>query len=208
MIRPRNISAPIPLPSSRARLRNGSWKRTAGERDAAILRDDVGDSTRDEQDCAVVVAAFEERDRFATNRTDFAVVENSLKAVSNLSEVLAVVDREQNQYAAGTLLGADAPSGGEVERVLLRGLFAGGLHGDDEDLRVGLVVNFGADRSELADRGGAQDVGVVVDVRRGLGGELRLTGSGCRKGEEKRETDKKKCSATPRFARNVGQQEG
>jgi len=82
-----------------------------------------------------------------------------------------VVDGVENKDAAIGLLGADAPFGGEIERVVDDGLAVGGGDSDDGDLRVGFLIHFGAERGDLIAGLRGQNVGQIGNVAGGLGGE-------------------------------------
>ena len=88
------------------------WGR-AGEGDAGVLGDDVGDAAGDEEESGVVVILAEDGDGFAAEGADFAVGEDAFEAVADLGPIFVVVGGVEDEDAAADLLGADAPFCGE-----------------------------------------------------------------------------------------------
>ncbi len=128
----------------------------------------------------------EDGDGFAAEAADFAVGEDGFEAVADLGEIFVIVDGVEDEDAAAGLLGADAPFGGEIEGVVEDGLAVGCGDGDDGDLRVGFLVDFGAEGGELVAGFGVEDVGQVGDVAGGFGGKGGVLGGG-EGGHEERE---------------------
>ncbi len=86
--------SPCPWPFLRL-LRN--FRTGSGQRDAGILRDDIGDSRGHQQHRAVVVVLPEQRNRLAAKAADFAVRQNRFQAVANFDAVFPVLHRQQDQ---------------------------------------------------------------------------------------------------------------
>jgi len=157
--------------------------RRAGEGDAGVLRDDVGDAARDEEESGIVISLAEDGDRFATEAADFAVGENAFEAIADLGPILVVVGGVKDEDAAADLFGADAPFCGEIEGVVEDVLAVCGGDGDDGDLGFGFLVDFGAERGEFGFAVRGEDVGEVVDVADGFGGDLKILSVRCERQE-------------------------
>jgi hypothetical protein len=170
----------------------------AGEGDAGVLRDDVGDAARDEEESGVVISLAENGDGFATEAADFAVGEDAFEAVADLSPIFVVVGGVEDEDAAANLLGADSPFCGEIVGVVEGGLVADGGDGDDGDLGFCFLVDLGAEGGEFGFGVGGEDVGEIADVAGGLVGELEgllgLLGLGCER-EGERENQKEESGA-------------
>ncbi len=158
-------------------------RRRTGEGDAGVLRDDVGDAARDEEESGVVISLAEDGDGFAAEAADFAVGENSFEAVADLGPIFVVVGGVENEDAAADLLGADAPFCGEGVGVVEDVLAVCGGYGDYGDLGFGFLVDFGAERGEFGFGVGGEDVGEVVDVADGFGGDLKILSVRCERQE-------------------------
>ena len=151
----------------------------AGEGDAGVLGDDVGDAAGDEEESGVVIVLAEDGDGFAAEGADFAVGENAFEAVADLRPIFVVVGGVEDEDAATDLFGADAPFCGEGVGVVEGGLAVDGGDGDDGDLGFGFLIDLGAEGGEFGFGVGGEDVGEVADVAEGLVGELRgLLGEG------------------------------
>jgi hypothetical protein len=73
-----------------------------------------------------------------------------------------IVDGQENHYAAIFSFVADAPFFGEIRGVIGDGVAFGGVDGDDVELRVGFVVEFGGERGEFRDRVRRERAGKIV----------------------------------------------
>ena len=153
--------------------------RGAGERDARVLGDDVGDATRNKEESGVVVSLAEDGDGFTAEAADFAVGEDAFEAVADLGPIFVIVGGVEDEDAATDLLGADSPFCGEVVGIVEDGLAVGGGDGDDGDLGFGFLVDLGAEGGELGFAVGGEDVGEITDVAKGLFGEWNGLGAGC-----------------------------
>ena len=147
--------------------------RRAGEGDACVLRDDVGDAASDKEESGVVVSLAEDGDGFAPEAADFAVGEDAFEAIADLRPVFVIVGGVEDEDAAADLFGADAPFCCEGVGVVEGVLATCGGDGDDGDLGFGFLVDFGAEGREFGFGVGREDVGEVADVAEGLIGELR-----------------------------------
>ena len=99
------------------------WRRAA-ERDAAILRDHIRDAASQQRDACIVISLAEIRDHLAAEATDFAVGQDWFQAIADLRPVFVIVYGEENQHAAGGLLGADAPLRCYVQGIIFDGAIA------------------------------------------------------------------------------------
>jgi hypothetical protein len=167
----------------------------AGEGDAGVLGDDVGDAAGDEQESGVVISLAKDGDGFAAEAADFAVGKDAFEAVADLSPIFVVVGGVEDEDAAADLLGADAPFCGEIIGIVEGGLVADGGDGDDGDLGFGFLVDLGAEGGELGFGVGGEDVGEVADVAEGpVGGLEGLLGAGGER-ESERENQKEESGA-------------
>ena len=136
------------LPVSGA-VRLRGRRRRAAEGDAAILRDYIRDAAGEQRYTCIVVSLTEIRDHLAAEAADFAVGEDGFQTVADLRPIFVIIYGEENQDAAGGLLGTDAPFGCDVEGIIFYRAIAQRWNDHDENLRFGFVVYFGTERVEL-----------------------------------------------------------
>ncbi len=136
----------------------------AGQLNAGVLRDDVGDSRSHQRDGAVVVILPQQRDRFAAKASDLAIGQDRLQPVADFDAVFAVLHRQQDQHSVVRGFAANAPLLVQGDGVALNVCTVEGIYGDHGNLRMGFLVELLADVIELPDGGLIEDVGKVVDV--------------------------------------------
>ena len=146
----------------------------AGEGDAGVLGDDVGDAAGDEEESGVVISLAQDGDGFATEAADFAVGEDAFEAVADLGPIFVVVGGVEDENAAADLLGPDTPFCGERVGVIKGGLAVESGDGDNSDLGFSFLIDFGAEGGEFSFGVGGEDVGEIADVAEGFGGEIEI----------------------------------
>ncbi len=123
---------------------------------------------RDQKDSAVIVASLQKRHCFTAKTAHFSVGENRLQAIAHFDPILPVIGREKNQHAARLLFGSHAPLGRQIDCKLLDGLIAQGRNGYDSDLRLGLLLDFAAKRSQSFPGRRAQHSREIAHIALGL----------------------------------------
>src|ERR1700733_2802479 len=156
-------TGPFPLlfstGSARRRQRRGS-----AERHAAILRDDVRDTTSNQQQRSVVVSVTQVRNRLTTTAAHLAIRKNRFEAVPHRRPILVVLRRNEDQYSAVGLFRANSPLCREANGKILDRLSIERLDGDHRNLGLSLLIHLGAKRREQVLSWLAQDAGKVVHV--------------------------------------------
>ncbi len=109
-----------------------------------IFGDDGCNALRHEQQGAVVIPLAQERNRFAPESAHFAVRQNGFEAVADFHAIFAVRGNKEDQHAARQLLRSHAPSGREVDRVLLDGFAFERGNGDHRNLRFRFLIDLRA----------------------------------------------------------------
>src|SRR5271155_928151 len=95
--------------------------RSAGELDAAILRDHIRDAASQERDARIIISLAEIRDHLASEATDLAVGEDWFQTLADLRPVRVIIHGKEYQDAAGGLFGADAPLRCYVQGIIFDG---------------------------------------------------------------------------------------
>jgi hypothetical protein len=157
-----------------SRRKSSSWlflwllllnlRTRSGERDAGVLRDDIGNPRRHEQHCAAVVALLQEGNGFAPKAADFAVRQNRLQAVANFDAVFPVLHSEENQNSVIGGFAADAPLLVQVDGVVLNFRTVQGIDGHNRDLRVRFLFDLQADVIQLRDCALIENMGKVAHI--------------------------------------------
>ena len=163
-ITPRMSSCFPDSPRWGALWRRRELRAIAGQFDAGILRDDVGDPRSHQRYGAVVVILPQQRDRLAAKASDLAISQDRLQPVADFDAVFVVLHRQQDQDSVVRGFAADSPLLVQGDGVALNVGAVERIYGDHGNLRVRFLVELLADVVELRDGGLIEDVGEVVDV--------------------------------------------
>jgi len=136
----------------------------AGQLDAGILRDDVGDPCSHQRYGAVVVILPQQRDRFAAKASDLAIRQDRFQPVADFDAVFVVLHRQQDQDSVVRGFAPDSPLLVQGHGVALDVGAVQGIYCDHGNLRLRFLVELLADVIELRDGGLIKDVSEVVDV--------------------------------------------
>jgi hypothetical protein len=149
----------------RAGLRQGGSLRA--ERDVCVVCDGLGDALRNKEHCVAGAILAKQRNHLATEAADFAIGKNRFEAVADFGPILVVVSGEENQDAAIISFLPHTPLLEQTIREVGRFHAFEGADGDNGDLGICLLLDFGGESVDLLGGGRGDDVGEVVEVVRG-----------------------------------------
>jgi hypothetical protein len=155
----------LPPASGISRLRERS---AYGQDNATILGNHFGHALRHQKYSRVIISIAKIRDSLSANAACLPVWKNRFEAIPNLESITAIFDGEKDHHAAFGLLGADAPLGGKVKCEILDWATVESLDCYYRDLRVRLLIHFGAQSCQLESCRLIQDAGEIIDVALGL----------------------------------------
>ncbi len=132
--------------------------------DFLILGDDGRNALRHEKYSTAVIPLTQKGDCFAPEAAHFPIGQNRFQAVTDLSPILVFIRSDQNENATRLLLWPHAPLCRQLKRILLNGLPFERSNGDHRNLRLCLLIDFGAQRRQFFLGLRAQHAREIVDI--------------------------------------------
>jgi len=145
--------------------------RHSAKRHAPVARDHIRYFGSEFEQAPVVIARSKPGHHLAAEAAHYAVRKNRLQPVAHFNIIFVVSDSEQDEHPAVVVLVANAPALEELISEVGSLQAFERVDGNDSNLGVSFLINFGAKRGQLLLGLLAEHPGEVVDVA--LGFELR-----------------------------------
>ena len=133
-----------------------------------IGRDCLGYALCDQPQRRAVLVLFQERNSLTPETAHFAIWEDGLESITDLSPVAPILHRKQYQYSAITGLRPYSPLLVEIRGETFNILAIEGPDGHHGDLSICLVVHLGCQLLDCRSRLRINDAGKIIHVSGGL----------------------------------------